>query len=125
MATATAVGSIDAFPNGRDNTMNQAVIYGTIAITASPATYATGGLAITWPQKDNRYSNNSGNPWWAEIVSISGSGYQYNYIRSTNKLQILTGAAAQSPLAELTNAASIPAAVSGDTIEFRAEFRRF
>ena len=123
MATGTATCSTDAYPNGRDNTMNQAILYGTVAISASPATYATGGLVVTWPKTDNRYDNNSGNPWWADFKGIAG--YVYVYIRSTNKLQILTGAAAQSALTELTNGGAIPAGVSGDTVEFRAEFRRF
>lgn len=51
------------------------------------------------------------------ILYASGLPFQGN-------LQVLTGAAAQSPLTELTTAA-VPATVSGDVIGFRAEFARY
>jgi len=51
--------------------------------------------------------------------------YVYHYVPGTNatngKIQIFTGAAAQSGLAELSNGA-VPAAVSNDTIAGRVTF---
>lgn len=123
MATAKAVPSTAAYPNGRDNTMNHAVHFGTIAVDASPATYATGGLSINWTTpNDDRYSQA---PMYVQVYSKTGSGFVYVYNYTTQKLQIFTGAAAQSALTELTNAAAIPAGVSGDTIGYRAEWLRF
>lgn len=122
MAVATAaIGTV----THTDATQNQLLIFGTITAGASPLTYTTGGIALTITGLD--VIKSSSVPIWAEAQSqpaagTSASGYQY-YItwgttQSSLKLSIFTGAAAQSPLAELSNAASIPAAVSGDVIAF-------
>jgi hypothetical protein len=99
-------------------------IYGTITVGASPLTYTTGGIALTIAGFDQIKS--SGPAIWFEAQSSPAAGTSpsgYTYVPTVGaagacKLAIFTGAAAQSPLAELSNAASIPAAVSGDTIAF-------
>ena len=121
MAVATATPTINAFPNGVDNTQRFTRIYGTIAISASPATYATGGLALSFSGLEPIKSTQS--PVIVYIESVKGSGFIYGWNQSTGKLQIFTGAAAQSALTELS-AAAIPAGVSGDTIFFEALFLR-
>jgi hypothetical protein len=123
MATAKAVPTTAAYPNGRDNTQRQAIHYGTIAVDASPATYSAGGLAINWAMADNRFSQL--NPYFVEFQSRTGSGFFYTYNYTTNKMLIRTGAAAQTALTELTDGGAIPAGVSGDTIGYRAEWQRF
>jgi len=126
MATATATLTQYAYPKGRDNTQRRSIIYGTCAIQAAAATYAAGGLAITWSQIAER--NPTTTPavaWFYSNAPVSTNDYIYVWNKSTNKLQIYTGAAAQTGLTELTDGASIPAGVSGDTIEFRAEFLRY
>jgi hypothetical protein len=127
MATATTTVTVAAYPKGISNDQRMQIVHGTVAIQAASATYAAGGLAISWaaePIKAQLDSSSKPIIAWAEFQSVSGSGYVYIYNTSTNKLQIFTGAAAQSPLTELTDAAAIPAAVSGDTIAFRVEFVR-
>lgn len=120
MATATAVGTENAFPNGRDNTQRRSFSYGTLAISASPATYATGGLVFSFANPVFDVATQT--PIDVNIKSVSGSGYVYQWNKSTNKVQVFSGAAAQSPLTELTNSESVPAAVSGDTIVYEAVF---
>lgn len=57
------------------------------------------------------------------ISTIAGSGYQYSYNKANGTVQIFTGAAAQSPLAELTAGALI-AGMLTDGIEFEEEYVR-
>ena len=120
MTVAAATPSISAFPSGIDNTQRHLVVYGTVAIGASPLTYATGGVAMSFTGLEPLKTSNL-TPLWCDVRSVSGSGYVYIYNASSGKLQIFTGAAAQSPLTELS-AGAVPAAVSGDTINFKAEF---
>lgn len=125
MANATVTPTITY----TDNDQKLAHVYGTIAISASPATYATGGLAVSFSGLTPPVPNVS-NPASAlisqsvAIWSNGGSGYVYGYNASTGKLQIFTGAAAQSALTELTDGGAIPAGVSGDAIVFNAAFVR-
>lgn len=100
---------------------NKYFVVGNIAISAAPATYTTGGIACSFSVPLIKATMTP------ILVQIQGqTGYVYQYIpgadASSGLLKILTGAAAQSPLTELTNSASIPAAVSGDTIVFEATF---
>jgi len=72
-------------------------------------------------------TNNTAEPTWNQTAAgttTDGTAVWTNKGPSQGTVKILTGAAAQSPLAELSQSASIPAAVSGDTISFRAEFRK-
>ena len=129
MSTATATLTEYQFPNALFEANNFMEIMGTVAIQAASATYATGGLSITWNLPSNRFSSNSSKPASAIFYSILPNPvtnlFVYVYIPSTGKLAIYTGAAAQTGLTELTDASAIPAGVSGDTIEFRARFVRF
>lgn len=119
MTVAAATPTINAFPNGIDNTQRMTIVYGTIAIGASPLTYATGGVVLSFSGLEPIKSTQ--NPVIVYIESVSGSGYTYEWNKATGKVQIFTGAAAQSPQTELT-AGAVPAAVSGDTIAFEAHF---
>jgi len=56
---------------------------------------------------------------WEE--SVSGSGFIYQYNKTTATVQIFTGAAAQAGLTELS-AGTLPTGVTGDTIEFESQF---
>lgn len=120
MATATAVGTEYAYPKGSDTTMRRKITYGAVAISASPATYLTNGLVFSFAAPVFDVSSQS--PITMQVYSISGGGYTYEYVASTGKVKVLTGAAAQSPLTELTTGGAIPAGVSGDVIEYKAEF---
>ena len=100
---------------------NKYFVVGQVAISASPATYTQGGIAM------NMFIPLLKATMTPIFVIIQGqSGYVYIYIpgadASAGLLKILTGAAAQSALTELTNGANIPAGVSGDTITFLAIF---
>lgn len=120
MATALAVGTENAYPSGKDMTQRRFHTYGTVAINASPATYAAGGLVFSFAAPV--FDVSSQTPIDLDIKSVSGSGYVYVWVKSTNKIEIYTGAAAQSPLTQLTDGATIPTAVSGDTIVYHAQF---
>ena len=129
MAATTATITLFNYPRGVDTTQRRLVINGTIAIGASPLTYATGGIQLSFLGIKNADgssilldTNSASAPIVVYLQSVAGSGYVYGWNQSANKLQIFTGAAAQSPLTELTNGATVPASVSGDVIEFEAQF---
>jgi hypothetical protein len=124
--------------DGTDNTQGLQWVYGSVSIDANPATYATGGIPIVssknialpgWNQEPIKSSPvpplTNPLPIFVWFTSVAGSGFIYLWNRSTNKLQIFTSnGAAPAALAEFTNAAAIPAGVSGDTIIFIAPFVR-
>jgi hypothetical protein len=131
MAAATVTLKLYPFPQGIDNTQRRVHISGVAAIAASPSTYTTGGLPTNFQAITNVLTGatdflntNQAVPIMAYFTSINGSGYVYGWNKATNKLQIFTGGAAQSPMTELTGGATIPAAVSSDVIEFDASFVR-
>lgn len=109
---------------GIDVTERKVTYTGTVAISASPGTYATGGLTLSLASGTLQ----RGVPDYVEIYSLTGSGWQYAYVPGTTikdgKIKVL-GAPADSgatttttALAEL-DAAATPAGVSGDTIRVR------
>jgi hypothetical protein len=89
-------------------------VIGKLVISASPATYTTGGIALNW---QNPLIKASTVPVWHEIVAETVSTdptYDYVFVSGTSQtnclLKIFTGGA------ELTSASSIPAGVSGDLL---------
>lgn len=131
MATATATVTIT--PVGGvtvDSTKALEVVYGTIAISASPATYAQHGLTLNFSQ-DLIKSGLA--PLWVDVQSsppagTSPSGYVYLFCPGTTpangRLAIFQAAGSAAPDVELSDASAIPAGVSGDVITFRAQFQR-
>lgn len=121
MAAATATLTV-----ARQWTDSNYNVGGTVAISASPATYTTGGIVFNLNQADVKASRT---PSDIEIHAISG--YVYRYVKGTDNsnglLRIyvpkVTGAAADDPMIELTSALAIPAGVSGDTISFQARWK--
>jgi hypothetical protein len=113
-------------PQGIDNTQRRVKASGVAAVAG---TYAAGGFAVTWTFTDQLtgatvlLNTNATSPIMAYFTSVAGSGFVYGWNKATNKLQIFTGAAAQGALTELANG-TVPAGVSGDVIEFDAEFAR-
>lgn len=103
--------------------------WGTLAISASPGTYATGGLTMSFANFDAVKSSSL--PVLVEIksahpaASAQANLYVYSYAPGTSiadgTVQIFTGAAAQTALTELS-AGATPAGVSGDTIVVHAYF---
>lgn len=105
-------------------------VWGTIAISASPGAYPAHGWTLSFAGLDVIKSNSiplECDIWSGPAAGTSNSGYQYGYCpgttRDNGQMTVFTGAAAQSPLAELS-AGSTPAGVSGDTIRFKAVFPR-
>lgn len=127
MAAAVATPTVTVV----DNTQKFVHVIGTVAIGASPLTYGAGGIVMSFAGNDLLKSNES--PVSVRVFSKqpAGSGatalYVYNFNPGTTmangKLQVFTGAAAQSGLAELADGA-VPAGVSGDVIGFEAWFTR-
>lgn len=92
-------------------------VIGTIAIGANPGTYAAGGLALSFVGQE--FIKSDLKPKYITIFGVGG--FIYQYVLSTSKVMIFTGAAAQAALTELATAA-VPAGVSGDVIGFYAIF---
>lgn len=126
MAAAVATISITQPP---DNSQRLIHVFGTVAIGADPLTYGAGGIVMTFAGQDLIKSNEV--PLKVDVRSAKASGgtglYVYSFCPGTTmvngKLQVFTGAAAQSPLAELADGV-VPAGVSADTIIFDAWFIR-
>ena len=124
MANSTVTATAYSYPNGTDNTQRRQIVTGTLAIQASPGVYATGGLSLSNVFNiETIKSSDNNSPAYLRFESVSGSGYIYGWNKANNKIQIFTGAAAQSPLTELS-AGAMPAGVSGDVILFRGEWPR-
>lgn len=142
MAVATVTPTIFPFPGGIDNSQRVIYVYGTVAVQASPATYATSagvGLPIVWTGLLQQVSNlpletqgSNVNPVAVYFTSagtsgttVGGFGYAWN--KATNGFQILAasaGLAGTATTEEFPASTAIPASVSGDTILFEAIFIR-
>lgn len=118
MATATAALTVNAYPNGVDNTQRHQILFGLLALNAG-GTYATNGVPFTWKflsaEGGSFIPNFSAtSPVWATFVSQAGGTYQYLYDPVHGTIRIYQAGV------ELANAAAITA----DTIGFRAEFNK-
>lgn len=136
MAQATVTITYDDFLSAQDVDQHSQSMYGTIAVSASPSTYATGGLgtgvtgSINWvvgdfpkvfglTPKDVFFYSAA-----ASGTTIGGFGYLWN--KANNKFVIMAattvvaGTGAQQQ--EMTTGTAIPANISGDTIRFLARF---
>ena len=126
-----AASTITVTINSTDWTGKNLIVYGTVAWSASPDTYSTGGNTMSFAGFDDIKSD--GLPNFVEVFSQptaanhAANSYVYQFLTGTTlangTLQIFTGAAAQTALTELS-AGAVPAGVSGDTIKFRASFPR-
>lgn len=137
MAQATVTITYDDLLSNQDAGQHSQWMYGTITVSASPSTYATGGLSglasgggIIWtvgdfpkvriavPKDVNFYS--------AALSGTTVGGFGYMWNKTNNTFQIaasttvVAGTGAQQQ--EMTNATAIPANVSNDTIRFEARF---
>lgn len=105
MAVATAVFTQSPYPNGQDMTQRRMFVHGTLAISASPATYPAGGIPITFAANN---SNQGGidlpgftkpGAIRADIDSRAGSGWVYMWTTAdlwTSDYKNKTVAAGQS-----------------------------
>lgn len=101
---------------------NKYFVLGKVAIGASPLAYATGGLVMNMLIPLIKASRTP-----LSVHVFGQSGYVYKYIPGTDasngKLEIFVqDGTSGNPLAEMADTTAIPAAVSGDTIQFVAIF---
>ncbi len=118
MAEATLTLTVNAEPNGVDNTQRHQVLFGTAALS-SGGDYATNGIPCSFT-----FLNSAGQaflpnfltptPVWTSIQSLAGGTYQYLYDTAHQTLRIYQAGV------ELASGAAITA----DTIGFRLEFLR-
>lgn len=128
MAAATATLTVNAYPNGVDNTQRRSVIYGKCTLTVG-GDYVTNGIPLNWGDLlsasggqflGNWSTLDQPQPQWAEFRSAGNAagttvpGYVYIYDTTNNTLRIASGTA------ELVNTD----VVTADEIVFRAEFNR-
>jgi hypothetical protein len=118
MATATAKLTVNAYPNGVDNTQRRQILDGLCALLAG-GTYATNGIPLVWTfltAEGGAFTPdfNTMVPVLALFFTIASGLYEYWWDTVHQTLRIsLAGV-------ELTNGAAIAA----DTIAFHAEFVR-
>lgn len=91
-------------------------VIATLVITASPATYTAGGIAMNLNQSDIKASRKP------QSVQITGNhGFTYVYVPGSDnsaglmRIYVQDGVS-QNPLAELTDASAIPAGITADLI---------
>lgn len=128
MPQATAVFTESVYPFGNDDTERHQIKFGQIAVSASPATYTTNGLPISYANAESIKSGlpalspplvlsppQPTCPIWGDIVGLSGANtYAFDPVHGTLRIYV-SGT-------EATGGAAIPAGVSGDTIVARLEF---
>ena len=96
---------------------------GTVAISASPATYTAGGIPFNLNQSAVKASRTPSD------VQIQGTGgYIYSYIKGSDNSNgllkvFVQDAVATNPLIEMADALAIPAGLSGDTISFQGRWK--
>ena len=116
IATPTPNSSLPTGKGGGDGYRS----FGSIAISASPATYTTNGIPLSFMQAGIKAQRTP------LTVSVGGkAGYIFVYIAGTDasngKLKVFVqDAVATNPLAEMADALAIPAGLSGDTIGYTA-----
>lgn len=120
MATATATATVD-LTRRPDVSQRYFGVFFTIAVTANPDTYATGGLTLSLAVKNNPANRPPVMTWvWSEDPA---NGYIFMYQSGTTiangKLCIMASVTVVNgtgPVCvQMTNATAIPAAISGDT----------
>lgn len=141
MAKATVTLTVNKFPAGVDNTQRYTYVRGTVAISASPAFYVAGGLALDWTKVSNllKISPDYKYPIQVTFFSVGSSyygssgtyagGFPLLWNKANHTLQIMANAGTQTegqgPVwQELSDATAIPAQLSLDTILFEAVFVR-
>jgi hypothetical protein len=126
---AAAVATV-SFTDERNSWVagNKYFVVGTLSITASTATYTTGGIACSLLSPLIKASFT---PLLVRVLGIgagtTGTLFEYRYVpgadASSGLLKIFSGGAGGAAgLAEFTSGGAIPADVSGDTITFEAIF---
>jgi len=118
MATATVKLTVNAYPNGVDNTQRSEILKGICALLAG-GTYVTGGLPFVWSflsAEGGAFIPNFNTmvPTWADFKTLAGSNQTYVYDSVNQKLLIFVAGV------QVTNGT----AVTADTIGFKAEFVR-
>lgn len=137
MAQATVTITYDDPLTGFDTDQHSAWVYGTIAISAGPTTYATGGIgslasgaAITWVIGDfPKVANVTPRDVTFYSVKPTGTtigGYTYLWNKTNNSLVIMAAATVVAGTGvcqqEMTNGTAIPTNISNDVIRFSARF---
>ncbi len=113
----------------QDNTQRFQIFTGKLAVSAFADVYPVGGLELKNVLKAGLPVTTNSDPVVVRVQSASGSGYVYDYIKSTGKLMILQ----VPPTGSLTTAAPLQENPSGanslsgpfeDVIEFEVKYLR-
>ena len=133
MTVAVATATINpTVLNAIENTQKSVWVRGSVSIGASPLTYTTGGITMSFTAILEQIKSDLVPTYvrvWSQPAAASAAANQYVYTflpgttLANGVLQIFTGAAAQTALTELS-AGAIPSGVSGDTIVFEGVFVR-
>lgn len=139
MAQATISITYDDPLTGFDADQHSQWVYGTVAVSAGPSTYATGGIgtaaaaaAINWVVGDFPKVANL-TPRDVQFYSVKPTGttiggFGYLWHKANNSFIIMAsttvvaGTGAQQQ--EMTTGTAIPANISNDVIRFMARFSR-
>lgn len=132
MANAVATFALGSGLNAVDTTERSIILRGTVVIGVSPLQYVTAGILADLTALGDALKSGqlpTSVRVWSMPTTASPETNQYLYLfclgttQANGKLQVYTGAAAQTALTELS-AGNIPAGVSGDAIVFEAVFPR-
>lgn len=78
MALATALFTVNSYPNGTDNTQRIQRHYGKVSFVGASPSYQLGGIRVNFSPLE---SIKSGVllPLWVDVYSVSGSGFDYSW----------------------------------------------
>jgi hypothetical protein len=124
----TATYTINPYPNGIANNFTSQRIKGTVTI--SSGTYPTGGYPapgnanVVWAagSQEQVKSLLPPNELWFQSIAHPPSGYEYCWDQTANTMRIFQSAGSAAPMVEISG--SVPAGVTGDTIQFVMEVPR-
>lgn len=133
MANAVATFALGSDLNAIDTTERSIILRGTVTVGASPLQYVAAGILADLTVLGDALKSSklpTSVKMWSMPSTASPETNLYIYLfclgtaQNNGKMQIYTGAAAQTALTELS-AGNIPAGVSGDVIQFEAVFPRY
>jgi hypothetical protein len=80
MAVATLTATGNSYPKGNDNTQRHQLSFASIAIVGSSPSYVQGGIRLNFGSLESlKCSPPFLLPVWADLKSLSGSGYVYTF----------------------------------------------
>ena len=116
MTTSVITVTINAYPNGIDNTVNHTRRFGSLAIATGD--YPATGVPLSFTTLDPPVGTSPIDVYMHSCTT----GYVYKYDPVNKSIRIFQSAGTAAPMVEIST--TTPSGVYGDTIYFEAIFNR-